>query len=176
MRVVDFLSFILRSHGQILLELAAFLQEDVLFEVLEQAGELDRPPTAAEVSQYLSLQSLHHEVSPSYESPFVLLEQTVRELHLSPVLEFHLWAYPHYRAFVESSVDLGTHLIADAKNPALVTTLVHETLEHAQEWVKTLPLPPESGRLAEAISRKIWLRFRTEVLKKVGLRPIAATP
>ncbi len=173
MRVVDFLSFILKSHGQTLQELAAFLQEDVLFEVLEQAGELDRPPSLAEVTQYLSLHTTLtplREAHPSYESPYVLLENTVREIHLSPVLEFHLWAYPHYRAFVESSVDLSASVVQDSKGPILVG----EAVERAQEWVKTLPLPPESGKLAEAISRKIWLRFRTEALKKMGLRPISA--
>jgi hypothetical protein len=52
--------------------------------------------------------------------------------------------------------------------------LVELAVSQAQTWVKLLPLRPEVSRRAERAAAIPWLRFRSEVLKKIGVRPIAS--
>ncbi|HLE01393.1 MAG TPA: hypothetical protein VJB59_14110, partial [Bdellovibrionota bacterium] len=85
-------------------------------------------------------------------------------------LEFHLWAYPHYRAFVESPIDLNSRIPGPGTDTASV--LVEEAVAQAKRCVKQLPIPPELWLQTERAAEIPWLRFRTTVLKRVGRRPM----
>jgi hypothetical protein len=162
-RLVDFLIRLLEAQAQTLQRLAALFGEDILLEILEAAGPDDEEkpsrPTLA--------------ISPGWfgargnggGSPYSELEGAVRELKLSPVLQFHLWAYPVYRVFIESDLDLSQRVV----DPQ---ALVEAALGGAKLWMENLPIAKEFRNQAERAAEVPWLRFRTGVLKELGQRPI----
>ncbi|MGZ3688923.1 MAG: hypothetical protein ACXVBW_11515, partial [Bdellovibrionota bacterium] len=108
--------------------------------------------------------------STGYTSAYAQLESAVHEFKLPAVLEFHLWAYPHYRAFIESPLDLNSRILGPGNDAGLA--LVDEAVAQAEAWVKKLPLPPEASAHASRAAHVPWLRFRTTVLKRIGKRPM----
>ncbi|OFZ83668.1 MAG: hypothetical protein A2603_16590 [Bdellovibrionales bacterium RIFOXYD1_FULL_55_31] len=166
-RLVDFLICLLEAHAQTLQRLAALYGEDVLFEILEQAG--DSPQARSQIDSSLFSQTSVRGVGVS-GSAYAELESAVHGFKLPAVLEFHLWAYPHYRAFVESPIDLNSRIPGPGTDTASV--LVEEAVAQAKRWVKQLPIPPELGQQTERAAEIPWLRFRTTVLKRVGRRPM----
>lgn len=173
MRLVDFLILLLQAQAQTLQRLAALFGEENLVEILESAG--DEPPgreeglAAGGFPELARMRWLDEPAPGSGAFPYAELEGTVHELGLSAVLEFHLWAYPSYRSFIESPLDLNSRVRADA-----ASVLIQETLAQAQAWVKKLPVAPEAGLRAERAAKVAWLKFRAEVLKRVGRRPLSA--
>ncbi|MBY0470668.1 hypothetical protein K2X30_05820 [bacterium] len=170
MRLVDFLILLLSAHGQTLVRLAALLGEEELLEILEAAGEQEEPP--------LPTLSVLHKLGPldppentrSERSAYAELESTISELGLSEVLTFHVWAYPHYRAYIESPIDLNSRIHRGNNEAGL--QLAEEAIFQAKEWVHNLPLPPEISKKAAKLVEQPWIRFRTEVLTRVGRRPL----
>lgn len=169
MRLVDFSIQLLKAQAQTLQRLAALFGEEALLEILENTGEIIEekysPPPLP--SHWFSPPS--HKEKPS---PYQELEGSVRELNLSATLEFHLWAYPFYRVLIESSLDLNSRI--QTKNSSAGEELVNLAIAQAQAWVKLLPLRPEVSRRAERAASIPWLRFRSEVLKQIGIRPVAS--
>jgi hypothetical protein len=168
MRLVEFLILILEAHGQTLTRLAAILGEDVLLEMLESAGEGDEA-TGKIPSTELELPELDPPQGGS-GVPYAELEGSVREMKLPAVLEFHLWAYPHYRAFIESSLNLNARIRGSGSDQGI--QLVDAAIAEAREWVRKLPLPPQISQQAERAAEIPWLRFRTLALKRIGKRPL----
>lgn len=175
MRLADFLIALLQAHGAVLQRLAALFGEDVLVEALEQAG--DSPAARALES------SIEIEAEPQWldtpgpgdsSSAYAMLEDSVHEMKLPSQLEFHVWAYPHYRAFIESALDLTSRIRGPSHHMGSEagTALVEEAVAQAEAWVRTLPLPPDLAKQAREVSHVPWLRFRTEMLKKIGKRPL----
>ncbi len=166
-RLVDFLVFMLEAHAQTLQRLAALFGEERLLEILENAGEhpdaMATPP---------NVKAIWFE-APAPNSPstaYAVLEGAVSEMRLPEFLEFHLWAYPHYRAFIESPLELGSKIQGPGGEAGVA--LVDEAVAQAQEWIRRLVIPPELGPQAERAAHVPWLRFRAEVLKRIGRRPM----
>jgi hypothetical protein len=179
MRLVDFLVLLLRAHAETLKRLGAFFGEETLVAMLEDAGESfdDRRLAGLEPAKFAttSVASVIWIDTPTPRSntnAYGELEGTVRELDLPEVLEFHLWAYPHYRAFIESAIDLNSRLAPGGTEPG--TALIEEACASAEAWVKALPIPPSVAAAAYKAAQIPWLRFRTEALKKMGRRPLGA--
>jgi hypothetical protein len=177
MRLVDFLIAVLGAHAQTLTRLAAFFGEDVFTEMLEESGEtIDQalPPSkfakATHADGVIWLDSPH---PSSNANAYRELEGAVREFSLPEVLNFHLWAYPHYRAFIESALDLNSRIKSDA-NSESATQLIEEAVQQASAWVRALPIPPAAAPAAERAAQMPWIRFRTELLKQLGKRPFGA--
>lgn len=179
MRLVDFLVLLLSAQAETLKRLGAFFGEENLVAMLEDAGESfdDRRLAGLEPAKFASTSvasvtwisaSTPHTNANAYAE----LEGTVRELDLPEVLEFHLWAYPHYRAFIESAVDLDARLPPGGGESG--TALIEEACSSAEAWVKALPIPPSVAAAAYKAAHVPWLRFRTEALKKMGRRPLGA--
>jgi hypothetical protein len=169
LRLVEFLIHVLEAHAQTLQRLAALLGEEELVEALERYGELleasgEEPRLRADPAWFDSRFSDRQPV------PFDELESAVASYGLSPPLEFHLWAYPHYRAFIESPLDLGSRIPGPGGDVGLA--LADEAVSQAEAWVRGLPVPPELGPQAERAAHVPWLRFRATVLKRVGRRPL----
>ena len=159
MKLHDFLIALLQTHGQTLQRLAALLGEMELFQVLEESGEALKTPPCP-----IPLDAKSSKESPSAGGVFNHLEWTVNEMKLPAMLEFHLWAYPFYRAIIENKIDFEM---------PIDESLIESALAYAKEWSKSLPLSPEIGHLAERAALIPWLKFRTTCLKKLGHRPIA---
>jgi hypothetical protein len=177
MRVVEFLIQLLQAHAMTLQRLAALLGEERLIELLERAGDdegddeqgaTEPGPGRAEVipirPEWLTAPTAQREASAYSE-----LESAVGELQLAPMLEFHVWAYPHYRAFIESPLDLNSRIKGEA-----CLALVQEAVLQAEAWMKRLPLPPAVALQSERAAQVPWVRFRTEVLRRAGQRPLGA--
>lgn len=169
MRLVEFLTAILEAHAETLKRLAALFGEENLVQLLEMAGdENDEAPPPPELKSI----ELFEEPSPfsATDSTYTELEGSVRELNLPAVLEFHLWAYPHYRAFIESPLDLNSRIPGPGGDAGIA--LVNEAVEQADTWVRELPMSDVVRDQACRAAHVPWLRFRTQVLKRIGKRPM----
>lgn len=169
MRLVDFLVLVLEAHAETLKRLAAFFGEEKLLEMLEASDDAEHELPALDL-KLIPFAPVGTGLPAGGRSPYVELEGTVREFGLPAVLEFHLWAYPHYRAYIESDLDLAS-VITDGNRQAGVT-MIDEAIREAREWVRRLPIPPAVSQPAEAAAGAPWIRFRASALKKMGLRPI----
>jgi hypothetical protein len=168
-RLVDFLVLLLEGHAETLKRLAAFFGEDRFLEMLE-SSDADEPELPKLDDKLVPFEAIGNRLPAGARSPYVELEGAVREFGLPAVLEFHLWAYPYYRAFIESDLDLGSFL--QEGNPEAGVALADEAIRQAKEWVRKLPIPPAVSLQAEAAAAVPWIRFRTSALRKMGLRPI----
>lgn len=166
MKLVEFLICLLDAQAQTLQRLAALFGEDAFIEILESQEAPSLPPSLH------SLNPAWFEASgpTGYSSSYAELEGAVRDFRLSEVLEFHLWAYPHYRAFIESSIDLTSKIIGPGTDTGVV--LVDEAVAQAQDWVRKLPIHPSMSRQAELAAHVPWLKFRAQILKRIGKRPL----
>jgi len=179
MRLAEFLSEILSAHGQVLLRLAALIGEDALLELLERAEELypsgDEDIESFEKWEAWLKERLVHSPGESSSQAMAEIQSAVTELHLPEVLEFYVWAYPTYRAYVETGLNLALRiprLSATGGPSESGAQLTEDALLRAQEWFKRLPLPSTHAAAAERAAEIPWLRFRAEVLKRVGIRPL----
>jgi hypothetical protein len=162
MRLVDFLIRLLEAQAQTLQRLAALFGEEILLEMLERGAEIEEEigkPTE------ISLSWFQTSGSGNGGSPYAELEGAVSDMKLSPVLQFHLWAYPVYRSFIESKLDLGSRVT----QPQAV---VEAAVAGHKRWLETMPIATEFRNQAERAADVPWLRFRTTVLKDLGQRPI----
>ncbi len=176
MRLYEFLAFILEAHGQTLRELSDFLGEDTFLALLEEAGELNSDKDGAvlpalaegEIPFFPEKKEGYRPILGGF-SPYGFIEGTVRELALPEVLEFHLWSYPGYRKFMESRLALET--VFDG---AHAETLIKNARDAELEWYRSLPMQlPVSMTLEKALAQP-WLRFRTQVLQRCGIRTLGA--
>ena len=170
MRLVEFLILLLEAHAETLKRLAALFGEENLVHLLELAGEEevteDEPPE--EIPIDLTLFESPAPASPS--APYTELEGAVRELNLPAVLEFHLWAYPIYRSFIESPLDLNARIPGPGGDAGI--RLVDQAIAEAEVWVKRLPMADLVRNQAERAAHVPWLRFRTTTLRRIGKRPM----
>lgn len=181
-RLLDFLVAVLAAHAHTLNRLAALFSEEMLVEVLERAGEAadDRAMAArdagtAETPDPTARLNLRWNPSTSQlaASAYQELETAISDFRVSKILEFHLWAYPYYRQWIQSPTDLAETLDLES-DPSAINRLAEDAMLDAQAWVRALPISPDFGRRAELASQAAWVRFRTDLLRKAGLRPIAS--
>jgi hypothetical protein len=169
-RFVDLMMGILQAHGDCLTRLAAFLGEDRLVELLENPRETTTDSGDDSISD-LKKWSASWSDSP-LDSPgncYLELEDSVRTLGLPAMLEFHLWAYPGYRAWIESSIQLDAVLLKEAALD--YPKIIDESVRQSKAWLKLLVVPSELAARIEHIAELPWIRFRSEMLKKAGKNP-----
>jgi len=172
MRLVEFLILLLETHAQALQRLAALLGEERLFELLEE--QTPPPPDEARTRPRLFQMPewMEDARAPKADGAqaYAEIEGAVRDLALAEILEFHLWAYPYYRAFIESGLDLNSRIRGAGSDAGIL--MVEEAMEEAKRWVQKLPMPPGISTQAERAAEIPWLRFRALALKRVGKRPL----
>jgi hypothetical protein len=168
-RLVEFLIALLEAHSETLKRLAALFGEENLIQLLEMAG--DEPESETSRVQVIDL-SRFEPPSPfsATDSTYAELEGAVREMNLPAFLEFHLWAYPHYRAFIESPLDLNSRIPGPGGDAGVA--LVDEAVSQAEFWVRSLPMSDLVRDQASRAAHVPWLKFRTQVLKRIGKRPM----
>lgn len=173
MRLAEFLVLLLQAHADTLKRLAAFFGEERLVDMLEESGEtIDQalPPRKLAGSAGASVIWIDTPVPHSNANAYAELEGNVHEMGLPATLEFHLWAYPHYRAFIESAIDLNSRMAPGGGDSG--GELIEEAVQQADAWVRALPIHPKLAPRAYAMAQVPWLRFRTEALRKMGRRPL----
>ncbi len=172
MRLVEFLILLLEAHAQTLQRLAAVFGEDELIEILENAAEGANytAPSSQKILQFHPDWMEQARAGEDTSLAYTELEGAVREMGLAPMLEFHLWAYPHYRAFIEGPINLNSRIRGGGSNAGVA--LVEEALSQANAWIRALPLPPAASAQAERAAEVAWLRFRANALRKIGRRPM----
>lgn len=167
MRLVEFLIQLLEAHANTLHRLAALFGEEALLQMLEDSGERIGEETAPARFE----ESWFEAPRPQgFSSPYAELESAVHDCKLPAVLEFHLWAYPHYRAFIECGLELDARIPGPGGDAGI--QLVDEAVEQAEAWIRRLPIAPEFSQQASRAAHVPWLRFRTQVLKRIGKRPM----
>jgi hypothetical protein len=177
-RLAEFLAQILATHGEVLLRLAALIGEEELLELLEKAEELHpADDTLDEFERWDAWLKERLVTSPGESAPQAMAEiqSTVSSLDLPEVLEFYVWAYPGYRAYVETSAGLAMRIPRQGPTGAPSESglqLTEDAVSRAKAWFRRLPLPPQIVATAERAAEVPWLRFRSEVLKRVGRRPL----
>jgi hypothetical protein len=171
MRLVEFLILLLEAHAQSLQRLAALFGEEVLLHLLEESGDeisAKLPPPRFD-PKWFEVPAMM-----GFSSPYAELESAVHGAGLPAMLEFHLWAYPHYRSFIESEIPLDARIPGPQLSAGsdIGIRLVDEAVEQSEAWLKNLPIAPEFALQALQASHVAWLRFRTLALKRVGRRPL----
>lgn len=167
MKVIDFTLELLMAQGDALNRLAVWVGEDELVELLEQAGSRVSAVPATRPAWLSAGMSFHPNAESS--SSYRRLQGAVDELGLSPRLEFHLWAYPHYRVIIENVIELDS-LVASHSIPLWVD----EACSAARAWVETLDLDSDRSAKAQALTQNSWARFRTRVLESIGQKRLSA--
>jgi hypothetical protein len=165
--LVEFLTYLLEAHAHTLHRLAALFGEEILVHMLEESGdEIAARMTPPKFKPEWFERAEGSELS----SPYAELEGAVLDFKLPAMLEFHLWAYPYYRALIESGLELDARIPGPGGDVGMA--LVDEAVDQAETWVKQLPIAPEFALQAQRAAHMPWLRFRTQVLKRIGKRPM----
>jgi len=182
MRLVEFLKYLLAAHGEALRRLAALLGEDALIAVLEELPEDPRaiaPLSRRLASAFLPPMIPFKPKEPGMErtlvplaNPYQELEGAVREMKLPAVLEFYIWAFPLYRSYIESGLDLNSRLPSPVSES--VMEVVEDAIQESRNWVRRMPIPPHLGLRVDQAAKTPWLKFRSDVLKNLGSRPMQA--
>ncbi len=172
MTLAEFLVQILKTHAQTLQRLAAYFGEEALLEILERAGDIEESAGTPPPQSTFRLQKAWFAPAPlaaAKTSPYAELEGSVREFKLPEVLEFHLWAYPFYRTLIESPLDLKMTIKPGQGGGE---ALVQEAVTQSKAWVGRMPIRPALLKPVETLAMVPWLRFRAEMFKKIGKRPV----
>ena len=177
-RFVDLLIFILQTHAETLKRLAAFFGEEEFLEILENSQEPSEGSNPGGHSSFTLETEWFEEGTEGNSgrngsSAYFELEDSVRELNLPAPLEFHLWAYPFYRILIESGVELDSYVAKNHPSSPL-DQLIAEATRQAQEWIRTLSIPPGVFPQAESAALNPWVRFRTRVLNKAGRKALSS--
>ena len=179
MRFVEFLIRLLTAHADTLQALSQILDEDQFIALLENYPEnTDGIFKAPSPEQIAVFEEVHFPPTPlkperrvfNPRSPYQELDWAVQELHLPSLLGFYIWTYPPYRKWIESKVDLNAR-IASANSPELLG-IIEQAADDAKHWVRQLTIPPQMTARVDAAVNKSWLKFRAEVLKSLGKRPM----
>jgi len=182
MRFVEFLIRMLSAHAETLQALSMLLGEDVLVGLLENFPDSDdikdifKEPSPEQIAVF---ENLANPPPPPHKperrlasprSPYQELDWSVQELHLPALLSFYIWTYPPYRRWVESKIDLGA-CVTSKDSPELLG-IIEQAAEDARHWTRQMPIPPQMAARVDAVVKKAWLKFRADMLKTVGQRPM----
>ncbi len=168
MRIAEFLVFLLEAQGETLRQLSQIVGTDRLLELLEQMGDSDEPmPKTSLEESDLDQPAIGVAAAGG---AYAELAAAVGDLRLPEVLEFHLWAYPFYRTIIESGFDLNSRLKGSTHSAG--TQLVDEAMQASDSWLRRLAIPPQLFNQAERVAQIPWVRFRTQLLRRLGKRPL----
>lgn len=169
MRLAEFLARLLEAHAETLHQLSALVGEERLVELIEDGEEADLGQSAKALEQ-IPFEPPAADASSRWTNPYQELEGAVMELKLPPVLEFYVWAYPLYRVLIESNHDLNSKIPGPGGDAGV--KLVDLALSEAENWLLHLPLPSPLRPHAQRVATIPWLKFRAEVLRRIGKRPL----
>lgn len=175
LKFIDLILAVLKSHGESLRELSHVLGEEETAAILELAGDAMPESPMRDLIRELPLKPAPSTAPADRllkSTPYLQIETAVREMRLPATLEFYVWTYPHYRALIESSVDLDAKF-SSVPDRAQVN-LIEEFVRQARAWVRILPMPPTEALKAEKAVESCWIRFRANVLPRLGAKAMRA--
>ena len=167
MTLADYLALILETHARVLGYLAKEMGESTLMKILDETLDRHITPVGGTDDR-----SAWREPEGSFDSieAYNRLEAAVAECGLPPHLADHLWSYPHFRRFIEGSLDLG----ARPAGRAPVDRLAEEAVDAWHSWLVALPVSAEIRDQSAAELGPELVKFRAAVLRAGGRRPLAA--
>jgi hypothetical protein len=167
--LANLISELLKAHAESLHALASILGEEALLELLEKTAQNynSNPVDFDPDPEWFMIEP------NSSESAFFEIEEAAQSLKLSFHLEFYLWNYPFYRALIESPIHPQSKLLSSSKAPG-AEILVEETIKHAQQYIRRLPIPAALRSQVNSEAFAPWLRFRTQAFKKLGKKPFTS--
>ncbi len=172
----EFLVAMLKAQGDTLARLGEFWGETRALDLLEERDEShDSDVYSARLHAELSLAAKR--ALRADPATYAALQAVVMESGLSEPLAFHLWAYPAYRALMESNLPLSLPIAGpdepDGTQP-LGVHLIEETVEWAKVWLDSLRLPIAMQPQVRITFDAVWLRFRNQILRGLGRNPFQA--
>jgi len=172
-RIVDFLILLLSAHAQALDRLAQTFGEEVLLAILDRTAEKtdEDPPFPPLDAKWFRNQGIRG--VGTQDQPYAEIQDAITAMKLLPGVEFHVWAYPYYRRFIESSLDLNAWIqqtSAEGDNPSL--RLIDDAIAYAHSWARSFPVVPEYLHRIEHAVHFPWVRFRSQAMRRLGVRPM----
>jgi len=189
MRYIDLLILILQAHAQSLSRMASTLGDETLAEILDTSAEHfeENPekltalmkPLADLIPKLVPEESLSNRfqarraasLSASRKhanAEYSEIEGAVKDFHLGGLMEFHLWCFPLYRVFSESSIPLT--LVFERESPVMAE-LVATVMQTNEDWTRALSQSPAVAKELLKITSPAWVKFRASALKLLGQRP-----
>ena len=169
MRLTQFLSLLLQAQAEVLKQLGALFGEDALIELLEERDDTLVSLRSEKHAALALWREQQQHGTPSF-NPMGELQGSVRETGVPEVFEFYLWAFPLYRDWIESDLELDSVFPKDSREQ--LTLLINDTIEQGKRWVHSLPIPSTLGPKIEKATEGPWVRFRTQVLALSGQKTL----
>lgn len=180
-RVVDFLILMLKTQGEAMKRLSDLFSEDILaaaverredrIESLRESGKAD--PNAI---PFRFVETWISDSCPSGgigSEHYGELEATIRAAQFSERVEFYLWSYPHYRDYIESSIDLGARLVDPSSGAAFEPVpMIEDAVERGLEWLGSLEIAEPFATQVQKHVAPVWTAFRAEALRRLGRNPL----
>lgn len=174
--VVDFLILMLTTQGEAMKRLSDLFSEDILAEAVErresriealnEAGKTDPNATPFRFEESWISDSCPEGGAGSEH--YGELEASVRAARFSERIEFYLWSYPHYRSYIESSIDLGAKLVLPKGSNAEPIPMIEDAVERGLEWLRSLEIAEPFASQVQKHVAPVWTSFRAEALRRFG--------
>lgn len=183
LKLGEILALALESHGEVLKVLYTLFGEEVLIEVLERTDEVaSERSTETTLPPHLRKCFMEdRRVSDQLNGPpdwSALLEKRVVAIGLPAVLGFYIWAYPPYRMWIESDLDLNLILnqvdAHDALPDSSQTLVADDWVNRADSWLSAIGLPEKIHQQVHRAAHPIWIRFRSRLLSHIGARRMSS--
>lgn len=198
LKLGEILGLVLEAHGECLKALYVLFGEEVLIEILERTDEVATERSGgACLSQrlrqcFMEDRRVADRIHGEPDWP-LLLERRVQSLSLPAVLEFYVWAYPPYRLWIESDLNLnwilrcaeqiedpGSDESGGSGHPAISiraqaeNLVVEDWTARAESWISSLGLPEKIHGQVMRLTQPVWVRFRARVLSQAGGRRMSS--
>lgn len=187
-RVVDFLILMLKTQGEAMKRLSDLFSEDILVEAIERReARLEAAGLLEEPSEFKIGDDWIFDSCPEGGTGaecYGELEAEIRGVRFAERVEFYLWSYPHYRGYIESSIDLAAKISdpasqASASEKAISETsgpvpvpMIEEAVEKGLEWLDSLQISEPFATQMKKHVAPVWTSFRSEALKRLGRNPL----
>lgn len=169
MLLADFLGEFLGAHAEALGRLADLMSEDIVIQLMED----ERPHTPSpELKQIVDQIWDPKNTIQVTESPYMTIEQWVRQHRIPKQVEFYVWAYPAYRMIIESSLTPESNSVLkpdDKRYDALFAACRNEGLA----WIRSQKLDEPLHTAAEKSVDLAWVKFRANMLKRLGRKTLS---
>ncbi|MCM0606614.1 MAG: hypothetical protein KA715_11035 [Xanthomonadaceae bacterium] len=169
MLLADFLGEFLGAHAEALGRLSSLMSDDIVVQLMED--ERTHTPST-ELKQLVDQVWNPKNTILVSESPYMTIEQWVRQHRIGKQLEFYVWAYPAYRMIIESALTPESNSLLkhdDKKWDELFAACRNEGIE----WIKSQKLDEPLHTASLKSVDLSWVKFRANMLKRLGRRTLS---
>jgi hypothetical protein len=168
--VSDLLALLLQTQAETLMRLGALFGEDTLLDMLENSDEPreDSPERAKPLLSQWTEPSAIRGV-PDSGAAYARISNAVSGRGIPEFFEFHVFAWPYYRVWVEGEIDFNRVIRVDA-----APVIAEAALAASRAFVDRLPMPDEYRPRARAAAEVPWVKFAGDVKARAGARRLSA--